>query len=528
MPACTKESVVAGLARCKQLRGEAWRANRGATCGFACCSCCLLLGVPIVLLFGLSLMMNLAGVYGYDLATDVQLAARVGASTGDWGEVTALFHRKFWLSQATLVAGGKSGEESWLVSTRGSQYDPNRKMRVFSASKWVAATVIYCVVEDDRADLTNTSVPADFIPWWRCDSADDVRCASSLTVEKLLAFRHGLPSPGCENGAPAIGEYCESDDSNCFADGVDPRKAWDECAKRLFAMPFDGEDSNEFDTFKYSSIGLFLAGLMALHAWREAPGRSGDRWSDMLFECVTEPSGIVDATDWSTYGFKDGEFGYSYTGSPRGSERGAVSWRDFPGLSGSLACSPLQYAQFLRSFLSGELVSERSAREITRDHGATADGDVSGGLSGAFSNYAQGNWYVSDRGGSLFRAPQHVGSGDGSDSFSHSMGAAGFFPWMDRTSADPREHYWGLLAIDMAEVWYRYRMIYLSCMVPLMVVSLGVSAWVLRRGIMPIGSVDDTGDGSAAHGQQDEGTTAELGAESHVNPVEPATVRLAL
>ena len=197
MSACTKESVVAGLARCKQLREEAWRANRGATCGFACCSCCLLLGVPIVLLFGLGLMMNLAGVYGYDLATDVQLAARVGASTGDWGEVDASFHRKFWLSQATLVAGGKTGKESLLVSTRGSQYDPNRKMRVFSASKLVAATVIYCVMEDDRAHLTNTSVHADFIPWWRCDSADDMRCASSLTVEKLLAFRHGLPSPGC-------------------------------------------------------------------------------------------------------------------------------------------------------------------------------------------------------------------------------------------------------------------------------------------------------------------------------------------
>ena len=64
-----------------------------------------------------------------------------------------------------------------------------------------------------------------------------------------------------------------------------------------------------------------------------------------------------------------------------------------------------------------------------------------------------------------------------------------------------------------------------------MVASLGVSAWVLRRDITPKSSaddtVDDTCDGSAAAGQQNEGAAAKPGAESHVNPVEPATVGLA-
>ena len=57
---------------------------------------------------------------------------------------------------------------------------------------------------------------------------------------------------------------------------------------------------------------------------------------------------------------------YSYAGNPRGSGLGAVSWEDFPGLSGSLACSPVQYGKFMQAYLSGLLVSEVSMREMTR------------------------------------------------------------------------------------------------------------------------------------------------------------------
>ena len=121
MGGCSKEGAAAGLARFKELRAKAWRSHQGAACGFGCCSCCVVLGVPIVLSFGGLLMMSLAGVYGYDLSTDVQLAARVGASTGDWDAVDSSFQWKPWLSQAALVVGAKGDEDSWLVSNRGSQ-----------------------------------------------------------------------------------------------------------------------------------------------------------------------------------------------------------------------------------------------------------------------------------------------------------------------------------------------------------------------------------------------------------------------
>ena len=106
------------------------------------------------------------------------------------------------------------------------------------------------------------------------------------------------------------------------------------------------------------------------------------------------------------------------------------------------------------------------------DHGATLDGDPGGGLSASFGNYAQGMWYVSDKDGTLFSAPEFVGSGDGSDSWTHSLGAVGFFPWLDRTSADPTEHHWGAMAIDMQEIWSRDHDIFLYLIVPLMLVAL--------------------------------------------------------
>lgn len=97
-----KESAAAGMARFKELKAQAFRAHPQAACGFSCCSCCLLLGVPIVLMGGGALMMSLAGVYGYDLATDVQVDARVGASTGDWSAVESSFQWKPWLSQVSF------------------------------------------------------------------------------------------------------------------------------------------------------------------------------------------------------------------------------------------------------------------------------------------------------------------------------------------------------------------------------------------------------------------------------------------
>ena len=332
---------------------------------------------------------SLGGTFGYSLATGTQLPARVGARTGDWGAVDSSYQWKPWLGQSVLLVGGRSAEQTsasksnWLVSTRGDLFDPNRKMRVFSASKWVSSTVIYSVIEDPlvsaRRPLVPTSTPGDFIPWWRCDEADDARCAPELTLEKLMAFRGGLPSPGCENGSPP-------------PPGVAPADAGEHCARKLFSMPFEGADSNAFDTFAYGSTGLFVTGLMALYARRAVPGHHSDLWSDLLRDYVTEPAGILPAPDFQTFGFTSGAFGYDYTGDPRGSQQGATPWQEFPGLSGSLACSPLQYGRFAEAYLSGRLVGESTMVEMTRNHGTTGDGDPSGGWSAGFVAYAQGMW----------------------------------------------------------------------------------------------------------------------------------------
>ena len=68
---------------------------------------------------------------------------------------------------------------------------------------------------------------------------------------------------------------------------------------------------------------------------------------------------------------------------------------------------------------------------MTRSHGST-DGFAIG--LAPFSSYAQGMW--------------HDGGG-----ITHSLGFRGFFPWLDQRSADPSKHLFGVLAVDLNQIW---------------------------------------------------------------------------
>lgn len=304
------------------------------------------------------------------------------------------------------------------VASRGNLFTPDRKLWIASGSKWVTAAIIYAVIEDPSTLLTVDSRPADFLPFWNCGAAgaSDQRCAADLTLTKLLAFRGGLPSPGCENGPRAAG-------------GPGGLAAWEACAQSMFELNSARWAAAAFDVFNYDSTGLFIAGLMALHARRASAGHTNDQWPDLLREYVVAPAGITDArltaADRAAHTYPiDGTFAYDV---------GGARYHDpnFPGLSGSLACSALQYANFSAAFLAGKLVSRASVERMTKSHGSS--GGFAIGLE-PFTAYAQGMW---SNGGGL----------------THSLGFLGFFPWLDQRSSDSSRHLFGVFVVDLNLIW---------------------------------------------------------------------------
>ena len=361
-------------------------------------------------------------------------------------DVESVFFSRFWLGQSVLIVGERNtSSSSWFVGTRGHMIEPDKKMRIYSASKMVSSTVIYAIMEDPSVQqvstFSNMSRPRDILPWWNCSSGEftgtEERCYDGLTVEKLLAFRSGLPSPGCENGNRV--------------QGASDAEAWETCGRQLFAMPSaDWAAAPRFDLFEYGTVGLFLAGLMAREARRQVAGHEQDEWVDLLNDYVIAPAAITDAPAWDEAYFSDGTFAYDYSGD----ENKGYALPEFPGLGGALACSPRQYAQFLSALLGGALVGAATLREMTRSHGST-DGFGSG--MNFLAGYAQGMWH-------------------GPDGYVNSVGLQGYFPWLDQTAADPAEHLFGVLAQDAEPAFHDALKLGEAIGIPLTLVALALSA----------------------------------------------------
>lgn len=358
--------------------GEVARGKkRCAYCTLTCCCACtvvllsllaLCVVLPCMIVYGPVVFRSIGALYGPGVATSITKPfAR--------DEVEAMYYSRFWLGQSAIVVGERnSTPSSWLVANRGHMIKPDQKMRIYSASKMVSAAVIYAVVDDARTSLASNSTPGDLFAWWRCDGVsvpNDARCSSALTLEKMLALRAGLPSPGCENGRPPAGTTASD--------------AWEECARMLHGLSGSHWAAETFDKFEYGTVGLFLAGRMAVEARRQIAGHEADEWPDLLHEYILLPAGITPAPTW-TSAFDNGDFAYDYSGDD---DRGTAT-PEFPGLGGSVGCSPMQLATFAHALLSGRILSTRALAEMTRSHGTT-DGFGSG--MPFLSGYAQGMWH---------------------------------------------------------------------------------------------------------------------------------------
>lgn len=178
-------------------------------------------------------------------------------------------------------------------------------MPIASGSKWVSGTVVYAVMEHPLTNFTPSSLPSDYFAFWTCADVSDLRC-TSITVEKLLAFRSGLEINGCEYEGPS----------------------WEDCVEAIFSKPYK---PSRFDDFEYGPVGLAVAGLMALKEMQKLPGYANATWDDLLEEFVLDPSGILSAPKFSSSLFFNGDMTYDYNFN-----RKRIAYTgDFPGLSGT-------------------------------------------------------------------------------------------------------------------------------------------------------------------------------------------------
>ena len=190
----------------------------------------------------------------------------------------------------------------------------DKKIRVASASKWLSATVIYAVIEHPLTNLSRSSQPGEYFPFWTCPSAQDPRC-SGITVDNLMAFRSGLAEAGCEYSGP-------------YGDD------WEECVQKIFSQPYEASKFNEFE---YGRVGLAVAGLMALKEMRKVEGFETALWDDLLQVFVLDKAGIEPAPRFDNRRFLNGNMTYDYS-----FDGGLVYNPRFPGLSGKarILCNP--------------------------------------------------------------------------------------------------------------------------------------------------------------------------------------------
>lgn len=206
-----------------------------------------------------------------------------------------------------------------------------------STSKWVTAVMILRLV--DQGVLSLEDQPQDYILNWQIEDSDSLY---AMTLADLLSFTSGLTNdPVCINGA---------------------NYAFAACARQI-AVANAGNGKIPGEEFNYGSAHMQVAGLMAVRA----AGVAG--WQ-VLFDRFREETGL----------FPNGSFDLPSAGNPR--------------LAGGMHWQASEYADFIRAFQFGDLLSEQSKTEMMTDQiidAAIADSPAIDGVNQDW-HYGLGIW----------------------------------------------------------------------------------------------------------------------------------------
>lgn len=273
-----------------------------------------------------------------------------------------------------LIVGDATGERYRYEKGAFQVADP---YAIASASKWLTGATVVALIE--QGVMTLDDRPQDYLPYWTDDPADP---RSQITLEQLLSFTSGFHRSPVQRGC--IGNETYDVQS---------------CVLEWYAI---GVDAPPGTTYFYGPVHMQVAAAMAEIA-------TGQPWSQVVTLTIASPLGL--------------------------SNTGFIG--DNPLASGGARSSALDYAEFLRAQLVGDLIgssfdtlaAERlSGIEIVSRPGSIDDGSVDW-------YYGLGVWRECNQ-------PMWNASCDASVRVS-SAGAFGWYPWLDLDNG-----YYAVLAME--------------------------------------------------------------------------------
>lgn len=278
-----------------------------------------------------------------------------------------------------------------LAALSRTTYSP-----IFSASKWITAAVTMAAIEDTSNNLSLNTTVSSVMPEW-------TGTKGSITIRQLLAFTSGLHaanrgggSESCINTLPAV------------ATGVDK----DSCLTNI---------RNNTSSDAPGAFFVYNSNHMAV-VQRLLERRLNQTWAQIFTRYIAGPSRLnFDATQavWS------GAIGSATQAD--GSLSGAYG----------LALSGEHYTRFIQMLLndgvyvptqgsSVQILSAASVRAILQDQYET-NTQIGFSQFAAFGyrwRYGLGNWRFCS-------TPDNISQCE-TDLVSHSFGANGFYPWIDK------------------------------------------------------------------------------------------------
>jgi CubicO group peptidase (beta-lactamase class C family) len=284
-------------------------------------------------------------------------------------------------------------------TSQGADSDPNARLYVFSGTKWFTAVTLTAITEDPKysSQFRMNSTTAEILGW------DPTTPEGRIQLHHLLSFTSGLNSPTKDN----LSEPCVR---TTKADSPD------EISTCLEKIRLHGSKDEPGTNFVYNANHLAVAQAMAMKV-------TGLSWNALFEKYISGP----DKLDFDTQ-----EARYFINVRSKTKEEGSLS-----GAFG-LKLTPNEYSRFLTALLnkgkftnpqSGKsisLVSEKSADSILSDQLGSDVPSTEGSMEGESWRYGYGNWRTC-------QAPEYP-SVCQSTLLSHSMGANGYMPWIDRNN----------------------------------------------------------------------------------------------
>lgn len=389
-----------------------------ALCSCSCCTCLLLLGlaswhlvVRIVFPYrSRPASLSPGALIRKSLQPDILKALK----TGDWAQLDRNY--RDWGS--ALIIGDASGprwcaERGWMSL--------NKDYAIASQTKLITALTIYRLIVRNSSALSPTTLVSRYITSWPSDPGQP---GSNVSLEHLLAFTTGFEQlhfgkPGCARQT----EY---------------RVSWAECVEEIAAYKFQYPPG---ESFQYGPWHMVVAAAMAQLAFGKP--LTADAWTRTVSEEVFKPVGIWDLPDYAGVRSDQPQFPVGLGGGTRSQLR---QQSFFPDFSGGLRMSGWQWQEVIHKLQFGGLLPAELFQQFIADHVVNVTkvlGVASrGGLNTMGSwHYAQGEWIscdavLEDQPMTWEEANAKCGGGANQPEpqVLHSVGAYGFYVWMDLTN----------------------------------------------------------------------------------------------